>query len=124
MAKLVKRYEYVPPKGEENDGELLVETAGYIPADVKIESMIDAGRRLMDFRAGYEFQDGEEIPDDYLDNTRNPNYDLADAQADYDAALANLQAAKAKAADQTAVVSSVDDTTPTVGVVDTLNPKA
>ena len=61
MAKIFDRNNYLPP-GEENDGEILVETAGYIPADRKIESMIDAGRRLMDFRAGYEFQDGEDVP--------------------------------------------------------------
>lgn len=76
---VVNRNTYVPPPGEENDGELLVETAGYVPADRKIESMIDAGRRLKDFRAGYEFQDDEDVPDDYLDPTRDPGFDLADA---------------------------------------------
>ena len=34
--------------------------------------MIEAGQRLADFRRGYEFQDGEVIPDDYYDPTRNP----------------------------------------------------
>ena len=81
MVKIIDRNNYLPPPGEENDGEILVETAGYIPADRKIESMIDAGRRLLDFRAGYEFQDGEEIPDDYLDPTRDPGFDLADASS-------------------------------------------
>jgi len=76
---VVSRFDYKPPEGEYNDGEILVETAGYIPADRKIESMIDAGRRLMDFRAGYEFQDGEDVPDDYMDPTRDPGFDYADA---------------------------------------------
>lgn len=79
MAKIINRNNYIPPPGEDNDGEILVETAGYIPADRKIESMIDAGKRLMDFRAGYEFQDDEDVPDDYIDPTRDPGFDLADA---------------------------------------------
>lgn len=95
------RHNYTPDEGEKNDGELLVETAGYVPANVKIESMIDAGRRLTDFRAGYEFQDGETIPDDYLDPTRNPGFDLADASAIKEATMQKMnqdalnQAAKA-----------------------------
>lgn len=121
MAIIVKRYEYLPPKGEENDGELLVETAGYIPADVKIESMIDAGQRLVQFRSGYEFEPDEEVPEDYLDNTRNPNYDLADATADLAAAQARLDALKARNATQPVADSS---SIPTPSVPDGLNPKS
>ena len=79
MATVIKRYDYKPSPGEVNDGETIVEPAGYIPANIKIESMIEAGQRLADFRRGYEFQDGEVIPDDYYDPTRNPGFDLADA---------------------------------------------
>ena len=34
--------------------------------------MIEAGQRLADFRRGYEFQDGEVIPDDYYDQLVTP----------------------------------------------------
>lgn len=66
-------------KGEENSGELKVETAGYIPAKMQIENILDAGRRLENYRKeNYDFQPGEQeydfpIPD------RTPNFDMADA---------------------------------------------
>jgi len=57
-----------------------VETAGYIPADKQIESFIVAGRRLDQARKEmYDFGPDEEVPDDFIDPTRNGSFDLADA---------------------------------------------
>ena len=63
--------------------ESLVETAGYIPAQVRIENLINAGQRLQESRANeYDLQDGIESDDFVPDPTRQRNYDLADATQD------------------------------------------
>lgn len=60
----------------------ITETAGYIPPERQIVDMINAGVRLGEFRKeAYDFGSGEEVPDDYIDPTRSPNFDMADAQA-------------------------------------------
>ena len=73
------KYERKPYLGEKNSGELLTEQAGYVPADVKILNMIEAGERLRDSRYGYEFEDEKSVPDDYYDPTREAGFDMADA---------------------------------------------
>lgn len=75
------KYERKPYQGEKNSGELLTEQAGYVPADVKILNMIEAGERLRDSRLGYEFADENSVPDDYFDPTRDAGFDMADASA-------------------------------------------
>ena len=79
MAELIKRYGRPILPGESNDGPELVEKAGYIPAQVQIENLLNAGDRLNQSRLGYEFDADEEVPDDYSDVTRSPNFDLSDA---------------------------------------------
>lgn len=73
--KDVKTAEEKPEKGT------MVETAGYMTAEQRITSLINAGQRLTDYRkAHYDIQDGEEIPPDIQpDPTRAGNFDLADA---------------------------------------------
>jgi len=66
-------------KGEFNSGETIVERAGYMPPKIQIEAMINAGRRLNEARAEqFDFPDGK-IDDNFVDPTRDPNFDLADA---------------------------------------------
>lgn len=71
-------------RGEINNGKELVEKGGYIQPDSMIKRLLIAGARLDAFReaGGYEFQPGEEIPDDYFDPTRSLGYDLVDADRD------------------------------------------
>lgn len=79
--------EYIRPKSdaEINSGEKKVETAGYIPAEIQIEDMIMAGQRLNQARAErFDFPDGRD-DDLFMDPTRSPNFDLADASS-----LANM----------------------------------
>lgn len=52
-----------------NSGEIITEQQGYISAQDQIEALIMAGQRLDESRAGYEFEDGEDVPDDYFDPT-------------------------------------------------------
>lgn len=75
---LVKNPHHAKP--EINSGEEKVEKAGYIPANRRIEAMIDAGERLA--QARMEQYDGHDTldPDDMeVDPTRNPGFDPADA---------------------------------------------
>lgn len=52
-----------------NSGEIITEQQGYISAQDQIESLIFAGQRLDASRAGYEFTEEEDVPDDYYDPT-------------------------------------------------------
>lgn len=71
-----KDYEYEPP--EENSGELITETAGYQPAQDRIEDMILAGQRLILSKAEeYDFP-GTKPDDEFWDPTRARGFDLAD----------------------------------------------
>ena len=54
-----------------NSGEIITEQQGYISAQDQIEALIYAGQRLDESRAGYEFEDGQDVPDDYFDPTFN-----------------------------------------------------
>lgn len=57
-----------------------VETAGYLPADVQIEQLIDAGRRLGEYRKErYDLESTEDFDDIEPDPTRSGNFDMADA---------------------------------------------
>lgn len=72
-------YTTTPDPGETNDGKLIVEVAGYVPQHLRIQQMIDAGERLNNYRKGYDFEDGEDVPDDFYDPTRDRGFDMADA---------------------------------------------
>jgi hypothetical protein len=70
-------------KLEENHGERITESAGYIPAKIQIENMILAGKRLADYRSEmYDYESDEEDDDEMMDPTRRPGYDMVDAQRD------------------------------------------
>jgi hypothetical protein len=61
-----------------------VETAGYIPQHIRIQNLIDAGKRLITSRSqAYDYPDGNYDEDAPIpDITRRPNYDMADAYQD------------------------------------------
>lgn len=74
--------QYHRPKDqyEVNNGEDITEKVGYVPANVLIENMIYAGQRLDLARSDmYDFKDEDEVDDEYIDPTRSPGFDLADA---------------------------------------------
>lgn len=80
--KFNTKYERMREGGEVNTGKTRVEVSGYVPAKKTIESLILSGKRLVEARKeAYEFENGMLVPDDYIDPTRNPNFDLADATA-------------------------------------------
>lgn len=63
-----------------------VETAGFIPHDIRIKNLIDAGKRLIANRKSsnyYDYPNGVYDDDEPIkDITRRPNYDMADAFQD------------------------------------------
>lgn len=74
------KYTHEKSPGEVNLGKNLVEKAGYIPAQARIENMILAGQRLIEHRKElYDFSDGKDIDDTFSDPTRSKNYDMSDA---------------------------------------------
>lgn len=91
------RTKYNRPKlvEEVNDGKSKVETAGYVPAEVQIMDMLSAGMRLNEYRKDrFDFAADEVVPDDFVDPTRSPSFDLADATAisrDVDSRLAEAK---------------------------------
>ena len=84
-----------PP--EINSGKTLVERAGYISAQKRIENMILAGQRLVDYRKSQFDFEGDKIDFDFDDPTRNPNFDMADASQLKYQAEANLAESRARA---------------------------
>lgn len=74
------RYNHQKSIPETNTLPSLVERAGYIPAQARIENMILAGQRLIEHRAQmYDFDSGIEPDNDFYDPTRSKNFDMADA---------------------------------------------
>lgn len=62
---LQTRYKRGKRELEKNSGEMIVETAGYIPAEIRIRSLLAAGKRLEEARAEmYDWPDGV-LPDKY-----------------------------------------------------------
>jgi len=76
------QYDRVRQPAETNSGITLVERAGYISAQQRIENLMLAGQRLVQARKElYDFPDGK-IDPDFEDPTRRKNYDLADGFQD------------------------------------------
>jgi len=75
------KYKRIRQGGEKNSGKTITERAGYIPAKIQIENMINAGKRLSEYRKEmYDYADSTDIPEDIpMDPTRNPGFDMADA---------------------------------------------
>lgn len=98
MPKFYTAYERPDPQLEPGGGESIVETAGYVPAEVQIMDMMAAGRRLGEYRRErYDFGAGEKVPEDYYDPTRSPAFDLADASALHASSAAAILGAHAAA---------------------------
>jgi len=78
------RTERPPARAEEFIAPEIVEKHGYIPLKKRVEDMMLAGKRLMDYRAGMYDQSEKEAyenPDFRPDVTREKGFDFADASA-------------------------------------------
>ena len=110
------QHDRVRQPAETNSGITLVERAGYISAQVRIENLILAGQKLVQARKEmYDFPDGK-IDFDFNDPTRRKNYDLADRFQDGLKVSAKLKAQKEAAeASQTAQEGSGEPSKPQIG---------
>ena len=72
---------------EKIDSSSITEQGGYIPPERQIQDMMNAGRRLQEYRMSqYDFASPDDIDESLSDPTRSANFDLADAsQQAYDA---------------------------------------
>jgi len=65
---------------EKNNGTKVTETAGYIPAELQIRRLLEAGQRLDEWKADlFDFAFNEDVPDNYLPANRSLGFDPADA---------------------------------------------
>lgn len=91
------------PNPEINSGEEIVEKEGYIPAEVQIMDMINAGKRLGEYRKEhYDYAEDEKVPDDAM-AVGYGFVDPVDAQLAMKSVTARLEA-QAKAAEESGKV--------------------
>lgn len=91
-------YERKKSPAEKNNGKRHVDKTGFIPAQRRIENIINAGRRLVAARSEmYDFPD-DKIDENFIDPTRSPNFDMADAFQLSEVAKNNMQESKRQAA--------------------------
>lgn len=77
---------------EKNSGKSKTEQAGYVPPHIQIGRMFEAGQRLdASRRDEFDFPDENEVDPNWIDPTRRPDYDLADATQAKIAVEANLR---------------------------------
>lgn len=80
MINIQTREKRIRGPREVNNGPVLVETAGYISKNRRIQIMMQAGKRLVEIRKEmFDYYDKEVPEDPPIDPTRAGNYDLADA---------------------------------------------
>jgi len=111
--KLFTHWRRPPKHPEEMDPLTKTESAGYIPPKKQIENLIEAGRRLQEYRKEmYDFPEGEDVDESYEDPTRGPGYDLADFSRDKQGLVEKVRAqdraSKTKGSNDTAVTPKVD----------------
>nr|QJB18844.1 MAG: hypothetical protein [Microvirus sp.] len=116
-------YERTRTPEEPNSGEILTEQSGYISAQQQIEDLIMAGQRLDESRVGYEFQEGEEIPDDYYSPLNHPNIDIVDADNFLRAQTEKLDSQAKASVKKSAPLEPIEET-PKVHEPTDLQPKA
>ena len=88
------KYNRFPRQYEKPSGISKVEVAGYIPAKTKIESLIQAGARLIQSRKEqYDYPPGTDVTgDEPMDPTRRPGFDMVDASIMEKALEARIEA--------------------------------
>ena len=79
----VTKQNYSQPNGLKCTDESKTEQTGWLPPQLQVQRLVDAGQRLDDYRKFvYDFQNMDEIPDSeveqYIDPTRESDFDLSD----------------------------------------------
>lgn len=87
---LYTKYNRPPYKGEINNGKSLVEVAGYISSNKRIEMIMAAGERLIEYRKEQFDYEPDFKGEEELDPTRNPGFDMADAHEASEQVMENM----------------------------------
>lgn len=99
--KFQTKWDREPHEKTKASKELLVNRAGYIPTHRKVQALLEAGRRLVEYReqsnGGYDFET-DEIDETYYPETRRPGYDMADASMAQNALKSKYDEKKRQAA--------------------------
>jgi len=82
---------------ESNNSGKITNTLGYVPLNIKVQQLLNAGKRLQEYQDGYDFTN-DEIDENYYPKTRMQNYDIADAFNDNISLQNKMQEAKREAA--------------------------
>lgn len=70
------KWERSKPFYEKGGGKVIVEKAGYVSANDRIQAIINAGQRLNEYRKEqFHFQADQEVPEDFNDPTVSPQFD-------------------------------------------------
>lgn len=80
--KFATQYERISDKPEKRESPIIVERAGYMPADVTIQRILQAGKRLAQTKKEMYDYTLDNPQFDFFDPTRSKRYDLADASQD------------------------------------------
>lgn len=85
-------YDLDPTVPEKGGGKKLTDTSGYVPHNIRIQEIINAGQRLNDWRDSQNYDFWEKDDDGkYFDPTRSKNYTYFDAVDDNKKAIASLK---------------------------------
>lgn len=79
--EFVTKYNYTPPQGEKNSGEIRTDTTGFTPRHIQIQNFINSGEILKSARSNqvYDTEQDTDDVDAFFDPTLQPMYDVADA---------------------------------------------
>lgn len=101
---------------EPGGGEVIVERGGYVTTKERVESMLAAGQRLMDYRnMKYDVPPGSDFEGDIdVDPTRRLDYDVADATQDLISTESRLDEQK-KTRKKEVAGGNIGDSLPAVG---------
>lgn len=103
-------YNRPKPVLEKGGGEDLVERGGYMPLHLKVEQLLEAGKRLIEYTSGYDFEG--EIDEEYYPTTRQKGYDMADAFQDNQAVMAEIKRKAAVKASEKAAQAKMQEGLP------------
>lgn len=118
MSNFNTPYNRIKTPPEENSGEYLVQSTGYVPMKLRIESMIQAGRNLLEQRnLFYHFTNEDNARDASIDPTLDKGLDPVEAQEILEQSINSItEAASAEAALSDSKEESKETSTPAVEV--------
>lgn len=76
------QFSYIAPEGTVIDPESIVDDRGYLPVKQRVDRMIRAGERLMEYRREhYDYAPEEEDDGEFMDPLRSYGLDWTDIQS-------------------------------------------